>query len=89
MSINDENFEQDEPNQESAAPLLTDTNPNKIYTSQGLIISGEQLTVIFHSEALTRIFAEFVPLLASVVVYRCSPSQKAQLVKFIQTQPNL
>ena len=27
--------------------------------------------------------------MASVVVYRCTPKQKAQLVEFIQTQKNL
>lgn len=85
MSINNE--EEDEEAQ--AAPLLTDTNPHKIYLSQGLIISGAQLPVIFKSEGLSRVFAELIPLMTSVIVYRCTPKQKLELIEFVHNQPSL
>jgi len=80
MSINNDDAMEEEA---QVAPLLTDTNPNRIYLSQGLIISGAQLPVIFKSEGLTRVFAELIPLMSSVIVYRCTPAQKVQLVEFI------
>jgi len=51
------------------------TNGNhNLNKSQGLLICGASLPPIFKNEELTQIFAEILPNMKSIIVYRSSPS---------------
>jgi magnesium-transporting ATPase (P-type) len=51
------------------------------------MLSGSQLPTIFTDEAYSQWFAEILPLMETVIVYRCQPQQKKALVSFIKSHP--
>jgi magnesium-transporting ATPase (P-type) len=51
------------------------------------MLSGSQLPAIFTDEAYSQWFAEILPLMETVIVYRCQPQQKKALVSFIKSHP--
>ena len=60
----------------TAVPLVGDStnDNNSLSKSQGLLICGASLPPIFKNEELTQIFAEILPNMKSIIVYRSSPS---------------
>jgi len=54
-------------------------------TSNGLLIQGSALPKIFEADELSNIFADILNKVKSIIVYRSSPAQKAQIVNFIKT----
>ena len=51
------------------------------------MINGEMLPHILRSLDLQQKFAEIIPLMEAVIVYRCIPRNKRDLVNFIQQHP--
>lgn len=50
------------------------------------MVSGASLTIIFEDKALSANFYELIRTCQCVIVYRCSPSEKAQIVNFVVQQ---
>ena len=55
----------------------------KILSESAILISGSSLTVIFEDETLSERMSHIFKGSSSVVVFRSSPDEKAQTVKFI------
>ena len=51
---------------------------------RGLLICGASLPSIFRSDANALAFSQILSHMRSIIVYRSSPSQKAEIVKFIR-----
>ena len=55
--------------------------------SKALLVCGSSVPMIFEKEENIQLFAKILPKMKSIIVYRSSPSQKAEIVKFIRTNP--
>tara|TARA_B110001450_G_C17425705_1_gene401754 strand:+ start:279 stop:443 length:165 start_codon:yes stop_codon:yes gene_type:complete len=51
------------------------------------MINGEIIPHILKSLELQKKFAEIIPLMDSIIVYRCVPRNKRDLVNFVQQHP--
>eukprot|EP00347_Sterkiella_histriomuscorum_P003081 403365663 len=75
--------EQDDINLQISSIL---NNNQQSLTQKGLLISGTSIQLSFTDLAVQDKLLELLQLSKSVIIYRCSPAQKAEIVKFVKNK---